>query len=392
MSTRNATASWSGFSHQGRIGLLLALKKIQEIEDCSEYCIDYEQQEDVRILENENPIEVHQVKAYINKDTKGSYTDALKKFEACDGENYLHTIVNVRLWDELTAEENPEGVKLYEYNEGVFFCDLQDIENYILEEIGLLLEQQDHEQSENEAYQKEVYSKLLAELDEILRKAHHRQDYEPRLALDRIKDIVINDPNTKRSQLFALRERLYSEFVEYIRVLEELDIPVSDKQEKYMRACIKSIYCLDDVNLEQFFRNINPHTTFNKKLPESLTTGDFFSGQSFSKIFLEVLHDVSKEELQLNRQNVPHYFKVVSYILTTIDQGGKLMPKVAMQIAENTDIDFSGFEAEYLITENYKGLLKDLAGKMKSYDSRKFFRPNEMKFIGKKEAIDKLNA
>lgn len=51
MSNRNATATWSGFAHQGQVGLLVALRKMQEIDpaEYSQYYLEYENKEDVAI-------------------------------------------------------------------------------------------------------------------------------------------------------------------------------------------------------------------------------------------------------------------------------------------------------------------------------------------------------
>ena len=51
MSERNATASWSGFSHQGLVGIYVALKELQTVRACDyeRYFIDYEKKEDFAI-------------------------------------------------------------------------------------------------------------------------------------------------------------------------------------------------------------------------------------------------------------------------------------------------------------------------------------------------------
>src|SRR6476661_9878610 len=59
--SRNATASWSGYAHQGKIGLLVAIRKLISLHgsdsDLSTFQIKYETQEDVSLIENGIPIQ-----------------------------------------------------------------------------------------------------------------------------------------------------------------------------------------------------------------------------------------------------------------------------------------------------------------------------------------------
>ena len=74
--SRNATASWSGYSHQGNVGLLITLRKIRTLggDGLEGFHIEYETQEDVKLVRAAEVIEVHQVKAHVNGDTIGVYT------------------------------------------------------------------------------------------------------------------------------------------------------------------------------------------------------------------------------------------------------------------------------------------------------------------------------
>ena len=52
MCNRNATASWSGYSHQGQVGLLVALRKMREAGiDLSSHFVQFETREDVAIYQ-----------------------------------------------------------------------------------------------------------------------------------------------------------------------------------------------------------------------------------------------------------------------------------------------------------------------------------------------------
>lgn len=80
---RNATSSWSGYIHQGKVGFLVALRQLRwcienEIENFEDYAIRYENAEDFDIVGNEEQVlSRHQVKAYINGNEREDYSDLL---------------------------------------------------------------------------------------------------------------------------------------------------------------------------------------------------------------------------------------------------------------------------------------------------------------------------
>lgn len=400
MSNRNATASWSGYSHQGKIGILIALKKINELnlEWDEEYILDYEQQEDVRLKLNGRAIEVHQVKARSSGDTIGTYISALNNFEHCEGENFLHTIVEVRNWNNLTEEQNEHGVERFDYGNGQLYCALNEIQEKIIDEIRSILLAEEDERANNPYYLNHIYDYLLGEIDDLVRRAHNDKSNHPRISLYDLLQLVINNPDEKSSELFNLRKKLYTEFEQYVYDLDYSGDPIDDNQLIIIRNKIEEIYCLSDIEFEQFLRNINPHKTGGKKI-NHLNGDDFFSSNSFSSVFLVVLQDVVDKELNTNSNQVPHYYKEKNYVLTTINDDERRMAGHAREVVHNRDVDFSEFETDYLITEKFSGKLAEIVKPNKRIepdnhgkgDFQKFTSPKEMSFIPKAEAIDNLN-
>lgn len=80
----DASATWNGFSYQGKVGLYVCLKLIVDAlnreenidEFCAQYCIEFEWLEDFSILQNNQYISHHQVKHY-NANKFSSYIDAI---------------------------------------------------------------------------------------------------------------------------------------------------------------------------------------------------------------------------------------------------------------------------------------------------------------------------
>lgn len=77
---RNATSSWSGYIHQGKVGFLVALRQLREciennIENLENYAIRYENAEDFDIIGNGGQVlSRHQVKAYTDGTSRERYS------------------------------------------------------------------------------------------------------------------------------------------------------------------------------------------------------------------------------------------------------------------------------------------------------------------------------
>lgn len=76
---RNATSSWSGYIHQGKVGFLVALRQLRQCIEAGvsyeEYSIRYENAEDFDIIGNEGQVlSRHQVKAYTDGTSRERYS------------------------------------------------------------------------------------------------------------------------------------------------------------------------------------------------------------------------------------------------------------------------------------------------------------------------------
>ena len=77
---RNATPSWSGYIHQGKVGFLVALRQLKKciddkVPNYENYVIRYENAEDFDIVDNNGKvISRHQVKAYIDGTSREQYS------------------------------------------------------------------------------------------------------------------------------------------------------------------------------------------------------------------------------------------------------------------------------------------------------------------------------
>lgn len=398
--SRNATSSWSGYAHQGKIGLLIALKKINalhgSVHNLSQFILEYETQEDAKISNLGVVLEVHQVKALQSSETIGSYTEALSVFEVCPGSNYLHSICEIRNWANLTAAQNPGGVIRYPYSAVLNHCPLADIFTYIDTEIQILLLNHTHPQSDNTGWRENVFQEFLATLDEKIRYEHQHHNaatYNISFDLGEIVAIMTAPAAKSRSKLFAIRNALYQEYIKFIDDLEINTFTPTPEHEKRIEIALEAIYKLPDDQLIQFLKNINPHTTQGKVLQQCETTDAFFSSDAFYGTFLATLIGVTEIDYTLDANVIPNYFKDSSYILTAIQSSEMQKRQHAKSILTNESINFSAYETDYIITQNYSGELGECASKINiiGRDATKFCNPKKMQFIPHTEAIDKLN-
>ena len=396
--TRNATASWSGFAHQGKVGFLVALRKINALQDAGSslagYSVEYETQEDVKISQNGQPIEVHQVKAFTTADTKGSYTTAIDEYEPCPGDNYIHTLLEIRNWDELTNQQNPIPVIRYPYSPTKNHCHLNEIADFIDDEINNLLFRVGHPSHGNPYHRKNCAQEYFAELDERIRIEHQHMAqvaYNVNLSFAEIAELISNPSTKHQSKIFAIRKRLYTVFEDFISELDLNSLVVTPAQEVVANDVIRKIYSLPDEGLIQFLYNINPHSSSGTSFHTCDLTDNFFVSANFYSVFLRALLQITALPFSLDNRNIPSYLKNQSFLLTCITGDDFLVRRIARQILENDLVDFSAYENDYLITEQYDGKLADHALKILPSNPQKFMSKKEMKFITIANAITELN-
>ena len=98
----NATSSWSGYNHQGQVGIFLALKElnvlIQNGKDFRGYSVQFEKEdgEDVDIVKWAEVISRHQVKAKKNKKNLNTFLEIFKKIkQILENNNIKKKIINI---------------------------------------------------------------------------------------------------------------------------------------------------------------------------------------------------------------------------------------------------------------------------------------------------------
>ncbi len=396
--SRNATASWSGYSHQGKIALLIALRKINSLHgtpvNLNDYWLECEAHEDASIRLGSAILEAHQVKAKNGSTTISAYTDALKIFE--DGEvKYLHTTCEITNWNDLEAHENPYGVVRYLYMDEVNYCPLTSIIGYLDSDVATLLRNEDHDQSENEPHRKTAIEAFLSSLDDKIRHEHAlrgQADYNISFSLEDVRQVILNPATPAAARLVAIRQRLYQTFEYFVSELDNEEIEVEEAHEAAVTDALVKIYRLNDTDFQQFLRNINPHTSGGVRLETQIVPDDFFVRDNFYSTFLWALVYINGARYNLDDKLIPSYFKKSSYLLTSIVGVANMIRRHTKSILDNTDIDFSAYEKDFLVTQHYEGSLSAILSPLiREGDEKRFMKMKDLKFIKIQDAIDTLN-
>lgn len=402
MDERNATASWSGYLHQGKVGIFIALQKINELmqdskqfskQELSKWKIEYESAEDIDI-KNGNVVDSrHQVKAYKDAKYPNDYKEVLnvleyelnasgkkviknKGFRICDfddnlkplkievGEDsrFLHTITET-LGFELTEIkfkeeykranyiENPNKIKLFKYPSGNNYCDLStssnELNGYCIEEIRKILVNEDHVFKNNNLNQEGILNSIVNCLDNEIRKKHSMGgDAYPELGFEEIFNLIICTEPYKKSNINSIREILSQSWICFIQEINESCIEYNILHKVKVERIVKDIYNLDDSKFIQFLIDINPdeYEIGNVDTIEDVTK--LCKIDNLKNVFYDCLLQVTDEEFDINNIG---YEKDGGYILTAIDRPKSRVKTVINNIVKNSKKTNDIFDKSYLI-------------------------------------------
>lgn len=276
MDKRNATRSWSGYVHQGRVGILVALRTLKKlvcegVKELSNYALIYENAEDFDIQNDNKVLSRHQVKCYKDGTTISSYkkvlnvhkrnfSDGIWKIEEegfqiheykDDGniienvvdknERYLHTInevigfglskkdfeqlkkTNSSLHKNTKYHSNPNNIKLYEYEKNKKYCKLQsdnedsDLTNYCLYEIEEIIKLTDPDLLDFRSIVVDRYNQLLNIIDNKICQCHMNNEINsyPVITFQEILESIIEDKHVEIDVLMLFRQLISKYWDEY---------------------------------------------------------------------------------------------------------------------------------------------------------------------------------
>jgi len=383
---RNATASWSGYVYQGKVGILVGLKNISElfaadgsnIEASLEgWQLAFETFEDFDIKSPQGIVSRHQVKVRktARANLKDTYSSALSTFDATDcpqEARYLHAVCAITNWDTSTVL-NPSSVARYEYPDGDLFCDLDgdEIQRFAVDYLKVI------KPGAIDDLLVQIYFYLQALLLDEVNNSHGGH---PTLNLKclylSIKDSPLEEVQDK---LHAIR--LKSLLVKYLNELKaELETNGDDLGISWDKAenQVNDLCSLEWGDLKRFLMDIHPaNADFEKDLD--------MNGPGFKEVFLDLLRSTEKQ-FELLIRGYRHNKE--TYVASTINDSERTKVEMARRIVKNSNNTKVMFEGKNIVTKNIQYEFSELSGvEGAPNDPETILDPTRMKFIKLDEAV-----
>lgn len=396
---RNATPSWSGYIHQGKVGFLVALRQLREgiennIKNLENYAIRYENAEDFDVVgDDDQVLSRHQVKAYVNGNEREDYSDLFniqtRKFEngkekinvkgyqvhkfdgrgkvVCEvvsNENiYLHVIVNVPDFNLSKCEylskypsrtkytDNVARVRLYKYNqaEGLFYCPLSQNDNndtirdYCIAEIKEILKLKENPLNYNASHLKQVYYRYVGSLlDHSIGEAHSESGF-PEISFGKIISII--EEEVPKDEVYEMKNTLTYSWEKYHRYSST---DISEEVFKSMDKIINHLLSLSKKEFYKFVRMV---------LPDAKSDEDFtkiFNITLLEKIFYSMIKDVRKFSFK-HYSFLDDVEKSYRFSLIDIEKSPGRIATVIKNIIDNSEFLKATFNHDFLINRDIDG-------------------------------------
>ena len=396
MSNRNATASWSGYSHQGQVGLLVALRKLQEQIDLNTHYVQFETHEDVAIYQllpdgTKSYLSVHQVKAYYSDGNhlKSTYGSVLNGTFEDGGEKILHTVAEITDW-ESSATTNTNGVALYVYNQAPLkaYCGTTEIEEYIKIELRNIL-------NKAEPFIITAYQRLSFTLDHKIRIEHqkaYKSLFDITFTLDEILQIIQCEDVFQQKEILDCRKLFYDTFIE-VALEENL---TQDHIDLLEAGIVKDINNLDDNQFLKFLQLLNLNVTPIKLKSSQI----YFNEPGLKQVFFKILFGVvnCNATLEANSINYSRNPFPNKFVLTAIISEEFEASQVVTNIIENLETQNVLWEKHLLINRHIEADLVRanpsigmISTVLTDSDNNKFMSFSRSKLIKRDDALHQLN-
>lgn len=384
---QDATSSWSGYNHQGKVGLylvLLTLNKLHGTTDAGNYYLEIEHLEDIAIVRNREYLSLHQVKAR-KDDGLASYKDAIwlllhkaHVYKPRDGV-HLHTVTKVsefakeRFKDSIPSENIREhrneildedafddvyaafAIHKYHYS-GKPFCPLDQIDREITEQI-----QQYYTQTGIPGYDVDKKRLLLLHIihNHVLQrhKARHSEPVkvdDDTIAIEWLPFstfIECLEEDHEQPNDFYLLCKLKEWFTQLCDDYLSQIATAGQEDVNHLIDAARLIASLTYDDFRDFTRKVNPHVFWDQLTLDKFK--ELFEKGATKSSLLWALRKIPKP---LSQERFTYESKQKYYLPTTID-GSPTHPdydmnrqQVALNILANTAIDSLLMEVNTLIS------------------------------------------
>ena len=399
---RNATSSWSGYIHQGKVGFLVALRQLRwcienEIENFEYYAIRYENAEDFDIVDKgRSVVSRHQVKAYINGTSREKYSTLfnVQKRAYCEGTDkngnicweekviekgfqihsfngqgeiisvdvppsarFLHVIVNVvdfnlSRYEYLNYTDNNSCIQLYPYDRknNICYCPLSQnrsndtIRDYCIDEIKEILRLKKNSLKDNGSHLNQVYLRYVGSLlDHSIGKAHNGSVF-PEISFGEI--IAIIEEEVPKDEVYEMKNTLTYSWEKYHRVSSS---DISEEDFKMMDKIINQLLSMSKEEFCEFVKMVLPH----EKSDEDFT--EIFNMTLLERIFYSLIKDVRKFSFK-HYSFLDEVEKSYRFSLIDIEESPGRIATVIKNIIDNSEFLKATFNHDFLINRDIDGL------------------------------------
>lgn len=404
---RNASSSWSGYIHQGKVGFLVALRKLRwcienKIKNFEDYAIRYESAEDFDIVDKGGRVvSRHQVKAYINGTSRENYSTLFNVFvreyreitdengkkvrkekikkgfqiHSFDDENniyvdvpsdarYLHVIVdvidfNLPRYEYLNKDrrrknytDNNSCIKLYPYDRknNICYCPLsQDdrndtIRDYCIAEIKEILKSKGNPLNDSVSHLKQVYLRYVGSLlDHSIGKAHSESNF-PEISFGEI--IAILEEEMPKDEVYEMKNTLTYSWEKYHR---DYSSDISEEDFKLMDKIINKLLSMSKEEFYEFVRMVLPH----EKSDEDFSK--IFNITLLERIFYSLIKDARKFSFK-HYSFLDDVEKSYRFSLIDIEESPGRIATVIKNIIDNSEFLKATFNHDYLINRDIDDL------------------------------------
>jgi hypothetical protein len=350
----DATFSWSGYSYQGKVGMFIVLKKLNEYDgddietNFNDWALEFEWLEDFSIKQGNTYQSLHQVKTLASTNIN-SYTNAIQ--QTLTNSNILgyhipphfHVSSNVL---------NPHNI-FYSYtinNINQQFCPLNEIDNLLKKEIKDFLEIY-NPADYNGNCEDTHFFKLLAIIDNHVCIRHQNiQNNPPGTRITEAISFteIINSLKTNSGQF--TNERMIYEKKEYlVRLVDEICQDINNDLQNKINIFTRDVLDLDDDSFVKFSKSISPH--IKSLFDAHLTIEDFqnfLHRDHMIDVFFRIVQEIQKNGIFQEHKYL--YDNQDKYLVTGISSSnGK---RISKAILENPFAVEDLFEMDCFITEN----------------------------------------
>lgn len=442
---RNATPSWSGYIHQGKVGFLVALRQLREciennIENLEDYAIRYENAEDFDIVgDDDQVLSRHQVKAYVNGNEREDYSDLFniqtRKFEkgkekinvkgyqvhefdgrgkvvreVVSNENiYLHVIVNVpdfnlSKYDYLSKypsrtkyTDNVACVRLYKYNQAkdLFYCPLSQDDNndtirdYCIAEIKEILKSKGNPLNDSVSHLNQVYLRYVGSLlDHSIGQAHSEYGF-PEISFGEILSII--EKETPKDEVYEMKNNLTYRWEKYHR---DYASDISEEDFKLMDEINNHLLSLTKDEFYKFVRMMLPHENSDENFLE------LFRNAPMEDIFYVLLEKIKGFSFKTYSYLDDNERSYRTSLISIQDRPGRIA-KIIQEIIDNSEFLKATFNHDFLINrdidelyiwnriDEFDGMLDNRYREEWSTGVQHNIFKSNMEFISIKEAKEK---